>query len=176
MINFLTIISYCFIPGIMTIIIGHGILKKIPVYECFVEGAKEGIATAIDILPFIIAIFIGIEAMVSSGAMEFLEDILGPIIEKIGIPRELTSLIILRPVSGSGSLALMERIVQTYGADSFIGRTASVMMGSCETIFYVIALYFGVTGVKKIRHSLIAGVIGYIAGVLASVWICRIWG
>ena len=176
MIDFLGILSFCFIPGLMTIIIGHGLIKGTAVYESFVEGAKDGIATALEILPFIIAIFIGIDAMVSSGAMMFLEDFLGPLIEKIGIPRELSSLILLRPVSGSGSLALMERMVTTYGANSFIGKTAAVMVGSCETVFYVMALYFGVTAVKKIRHSLAAGVIGYIAGVIASVWICRIWG
>ncbi|GAB1476300.1 spore maturation protein [Bacillota bacterium] len=147
-------------------------------YDSFVVGAKEGIATAVEILPFIIAIFIGIEAMVSSGAMEYLEDLIGPLLEIMGIPRELSTLILLRPVSGSGSLALVERIVSVYGADSFLGNAASVMAGSCETVFYVIAVYFGATAVKKIRHSLAAGLVGYGVGVLASVWLCRIplWG
>ena len=167
-------ISLCFITGMITIIIGHGMWKRVAVYDSFIEGAKTGIETAITILPFIIAIFIGIEAMVSSGAMECLENILGPVLEKLGIPKELTSLILLRPVSGSGSLALVERIVTVYGADSFLGNAASVMAGSCETVFYVIAVYFGATAVKKIRHSLLAGLIGYIAGVMASVWILRV--
>ncbi|NLY70369.1 MAG: spore maturation protein, partial [Clostridiales bacterium] len=78
------------------------------------------------------------------------------------------------PVSGSGSLVLVERIVSAYGADSFLGRTASVMAGSCETVFYVLAVYFGVTAVKKIRHAFLAGIIGYIVGVVASVWICKL--
>ncbi|HPO05143.1 MAG TPA: nucleoside recognition domain-containing protein, partial [Bacillota bacterium] len=112
------LISLCFIPGMITIIIGHGMWKRVAVYDSFIEGAKTGIETAITILPFIIAIFIGIEAMVSSGAMEYLENFLGPVLEKLGIPKELTSLILLRPVSGSGSLALVERIVTAYGADS----------------------------------------------------------
>ncbi|HZK02068.1 MAG TPA: nucleoside recognition domain-containing protein [Anaerovoracaceae bacterium] len=178
MTSILSTISLCFIPGMITIVIIHGMLNKVAVYDSFIEGAKSGIRTAVEILPFIIAIFIGIEAMVSSGAMDYLEDFLGPILERIGIPRELSTLILLRPVSGSGSLALVERMVTVYGADSFIGNAASVMAGSCETVFYVIAIYFGATSVKKIRHSLSAGLIGYGVGVLASVWIIRlpIWG
>ncbi len=174
MTGLLSAISLGFIPAMITVIIGYGIWKKVPVYDSFVEGAKSGIETAVEILPFIVAIFIGIEAMVSSGAMEYLEDLLGPVIEVLGIPKELTSLILLRPVSGSGSLALVERIITTYGADSFIGNVATVMAGSCETVFYVIAVYFGATAVKKVRHSLLAGLVGYGAGVMASVWIVRI--
>lgn len=174
MTNLLSTISLCFIPGIITVIIFHGLWKRVHVYDSFIEGAKTGIATAVEILPFIIAIFIGIEAMVSSGAMEYLENIIGPVFEKLGIPRELTSLILLRPVSGSGSLALVERMVTTYGADSFLGNVASVMAGTCETVFYVIAVYFGATAVKKIRHSLLAGLVGYGVGVMASVWIYRL--
>ncbi len=178
MTNVLSAVSLCFIPGMITIIIGHGLYKRVAVYDSFVAGARDGITTAVEILPFIIAIFIGIEAMVSSGAMSCLENITGPALEVLGVPRELSTLILLRPVSGSGSLALVERIVTVYGADSFIGNAASVMAGSCETVFYVIAIYFGATAVKKIRHSLIAGLLGYGVGVMASVWLCRvpIWG
>lgn len=174
MTNLLSAVSLGFIPAIITVILVHGLYKRVEVYDSFIEGAKTGIATAMEILPFIIAIFVGIEAMVSSGAMEYLEDIIGPIFEKLGIPRELTSLILLRPVSGSGSLALVERMVTTYGADSFLGNVASVMAGTCETVFYVIAVYFGATAVKKIRHSLLAGLVGYGVGVMASVWIYRL--
>lgn len=170
----LSTISVFFIPVIITIIIGYGLYKKATVYDLFAEGAKDGMATAVEILPFIIAIFIGIEAITSSGAMEWLETLLGPVFELAGIPKELISLILLRPVSGSGSLVLAERIMQDYGVDSLVGRAASVMVGSCETVFYVLALYFGVTSVKKMRHAFAAGIIGYIAGIFASVLICRI--
>ena len=94
--------------------------------------------------------------------------------ELIGLPRELTSIILLRPVSGSGSIVLAERLMRTYGTDSLVGTSASVMVGSCETVFYVLALYYGVTSVKKLRHALPAGVIGYIAGVFASVYLSYI--
>jgi len=169
----LSTISILFIPVILTGIIGYGLFKRAPVYEQFIDGAKGGIHTAVGILPFIIAIFIGIEAIVSSGAMDFFQGMLAPIFNLIGIPQELISMILLRPVSGSGSLALAETIMELNGTDGLVGRAASVMVGSCETIFYVLALYFGVTAVKNIRHAFAAGLGGYIVGVYASVMICR---
>lgn len=170
----LSTISVFFIPVIITSILLYGLKKNAPIYDLFAEGAKDGIKTAVEILPFIIAIFIGIEAITSSGAMNWLEGILGPIFEWMGVPRELLSLILLRPVSGSGSLVLAERIMETSGVDSFIGRSAAVMVGSCETVFYVLALYFGVTAVKKMRHAFAAGLIGYIAGIAASLLFCKV--
>lgn len=168
----LSTLSLFFIPSIITIIIGYGLYKRAPVYDYFIEGTKDGIKTAIEILPFIIAIFIGIEALVSSGAMEFFQNILAPIFRFIGIPEELISLVLLRPISGSGSLVLVERLVNDYGPDSFVGRAASVMIGSCETIFYVLAVYFGATSVKNMRHAFIAGLVGYIVGIFASLFAC----
>ena len=106
--------------------------------------------------------------------MEWLQTILGPVFEFFGIPEDLISLILLRPVSGSGSLVLAQRIMEDCGPDSLVGRAASVMVGSCETVFYVLALYFGVTAVKKMRHAFAAGLIGYIIGIFASVFICNI--
>ncbi|MGI6731795.1 MAG: spore maturation protein [Anaerovoracaceae bacterium] len=165
-------ISLFFIPGMITVILGYGVYKRSAVYDHFIAGSKDGLKTAIDILPFIIAIFIGIEALVSSGAMEFLEKVLGPIFQLAGIPKELISMVLLRPVSGSGSLVLVEQIVTNHGPDSFVGRVASVMVGSCETVFYVLAVYFGVTHVKRMRHAFIAGILGYIAGIYASLLAC----
>ena len=170
----LSSISVLFIPAILTVVIAYGLYKKAPIYDYFVLGAKDGLKTAVEILPFIIAIFIGIEAITSSGAMDFFEKILGPVFNIFGIPSDLISLILLRPVSGSGSLVLIEHIMDECGTDSFIGRCASVMVGSCETVFYVLALYFGVTAVKNMRHAFAAGIIGYIVGIFASVYICRI--
>ena len=170
----LSIISIFFLPFLITVIIAYGILKKVPIYDVFIEGAKEGLNTCIDILPFIIGIFIAIEAITVSGAMDFIESAAEPFFEFLKIPEELISLIFLRPVSGSGSLVVAEAIMEETGPDSFAGRAASVMVGSCETVFYVLALYFGVTSVKKMRHAFTAGLIGYIAGILASVYICMI--
>ena len=169
---FLSTVSLFFIPVIITVILIHGLKNKVPVYDLFSEGAKDGIATAVEILPFIIAIFVAINALTSSGAIHWLQNLLSPLLDLLGIPEELTSLILLRPISGSGSLLLAEEIMREHGVDTLIGRSAAVMAGSCETFFYVLALYFGVTSVKKMRHAFSAGLIGYITGVLMSVYIC----
>ena len=171
---FLSTISIFFIPVIITVILLHGLKNKVPVYDLFSEGAKEGITTAVEILPFIIAIFVAINALTASGAIDWLQSILSPLLEILGIPEELTSLILLRPISGSGSLLLAEEIMAKHGVDTLIGRSAAVMAGSCETFFYVLALYFGVTSVKKMRHAFSAGLIGYIIGIFASVYICMV--
>ena len=171
---FLSTISLFFIPVIITAILLHGLKNKVPVYDLFSEGAKDGIVTAVEILPFIIAIFVAINSLTTSGAIDWLQSLLSPVLDLIGIPEELTSLIILRPISGSGSLLLAEDIMREHGVDTLVGRSAAVMAGSCETFFYVLALYFGVTSVKKMRHTFIAGLIGYIIGVLMSVYICMI--
>lgn len=171
---FLSTVSLFFIPAIITVILIHGLKKKVPVYDLFSEGAKDGITTAVEILPFIIAIFLAINSLTASGAIDWLQSLLSPFLHLIGIPEELTSLILLRPISGSGSLLLAEEIMRENGVDTLIGRSAAVMAGSCETFFYVLALYFGVTAVKKMRHTFIAGLIGYIIGVLMSVYICMV--
>jgi len=165
-------ISFYFIPGIITLVIFFGIWKRAPVYDLFIEGTRDGLKTAMELMPFIVAIFIGIEALVSSGAMQYLESLLGPVFQFFGVPKELMSLVLLRPVSGSGSLVVVEKIINQYGPDSFIGRSASVMMGSCETIFYVLAVYFGATSVKNIRHAFSAGMVGYVVGIFASLLAC----
>ena len=164
--------SVLFLPLLIAVILIYGIRKKVPVYDAFIEGAKDGLKTCFDILPFIIGIFISIEALTISGAMYFIEKLSQPLFDLLGIPKELISIILLRPVSGSGSLVVVEKIMEESGPDSMIGRAASVMVGSCETVFYVLALYFGVTAVKKMRHAFAAGIIGYAAGILASVYIC----
>ncbi len=172
--SILSEISNLFIPIILIGVIFYGIYKKAPVYDYFTAGAKDGLKTCIEMIPFIIAIFVGIEAVTVSGAMDFFQKLLGPFLEFIGLPRELTSIILLRPVSGSGSIVLAERLMRECGVDSLVGTSAGVMVGSCETVFYVLALYYGVTSVKKLRHALPSGIIGYIAGVLASVYLSYI--
>jgi len=171
---FLSTISIFFIPVIITVILIHGLVNKVPVYDLFSEGAKDGINTAVEILPFIIAIFVAINALIASGAINCLQSLLSPLLDILGIPEELTSLILLRPISGSSSLLLAEDIMKTNGVDTLIGRSAAVMAGSCETFFYVLALYFGVTSVKKMRHAFSAGLIGYLIGVLLSVYVCML--
>jgi spore maturation protein B len=167
-------ISGFFIPAVIIIILSYGLCKKTPLYDVFIDGAKDGLKTAVEITPFILAVFVGIAALTSSGAMSLLQRLFAPLFGIIRIPEELISLILLRSVSGSGSLAVAQNIMQAYGTDNLIGRSASVMVGSCETIFYVLALYFGVTSVKNMRYAFHVGIIGYIVSILASVYICMI--
>lgn len=158
----------------MTIILIHGYIKRVDLYECFVDGAKEGLKSAIKIMPYLIAIFLAIGVFRKSGAMDILVKVLSPIGKIVGIPKETIPLFVIRPISGSASLAMVQDIINNYGPDSFIGRVASTMMGSAETIFYTMAVYFGAVGVKDSRHTLPAALISHLAGAVASVIICRL--
>lgn len=174
MVNFLKIFSIALIPAIMSIILIHGYIKGVNLYDAFVEGAEGGFKTALKIMPYLIAIFIAIGIFKRSGAMGFLVNIIAPIANIFGIPKEVMPLALMRPISGSGALAVLREIITEYGPDSFIGRVASTMMGSAETIFYTMAIYFGAVGVKDSRHALPAALLSHAASILASVLICNI--
>lgn len=168
-----SLISSCFIPVTATIIIAYGIFKKAPVYDYFIEGAKSGLKTAFDILPFLIGIFLSVNCLTASGFLNFLNQILSPIFISLGIPEELLPLMLLRSISGSGSYIVLQDIINDVGPDSYAGRIACVMAGGCETIIYVLALYFGVTHAKEMRHAFKGGLITYITGIIVSIIICR---
>lgn len=174
LIEILKIISLAIIPAIMSIILLHGYIKGVSLYDTFVDGAKEGFQAALRIMPYLIAIFIAIGIFKRSGAMHILVNIISPITNLVGVPKEVIPLALMRPISGSGSLAVVKEIITEYGPDSFIGRVASTMMGSAETVFYTMAVYFGVIGIKNSRHTLPAALISHIASIIASVLICNI--
>ncbi|MBL7191991.1 spore maturation protein [bacterium] len=162
------------IPVVILIIITAGLLKKVRVYESFVEGAKEGFNIAIRIIPYLVAILCSIAALRHSGAMEFFASVISPFTEIIGMPAETIPLALIRPLSGSGALGVMTELITTHGADSFIGRLASTMMGSTETTFYVLAVYFGSVGIRKSRHAVPAALCADAAGILAAVFVCNL--
>ncbi len=173
---FLTIVkllSNLAIPLLIFVIVAIAAIRKVKVYEEFVDGAKEGFQVAIRIIPYLVAMLVAIGMFRASGAMDFLTSALSPITNAIGFPSELFPLAVVRNLSGSGSLGLMTDIVKTHGPDSFIGRLASTMMGSHETTFYVLAVYFGSVGVKRVRHAAIAGILADIVSVIASVILVR---
>lgn len=170
----LKLISSWAIPVIILVIPVYGFFKRIPVYETFVEGAKEGFNVAVRIIPYLVAMLVAIGIFRVSGAMNILASWLAPITNLIGMPPETVPLALLRPLSGSGSLGLVSDLLKTYGPDSFIGKLASTMMGCTETTFYILAVYYGSVAVRKARHTVLACVIGDIIGVLASVFICRL--
>lgn len=173
MYRILSIISISAIPLMITIILVHGYIKGVKLYDTFVEGASEGFKTALKIMPYLIAIFLAIGIFKESGALEMLSKLLLIPGRLIGLPKEVIPLAILKPISGSGSLAMVKDLVYTHGPDSLIGRIASTMMGSSETIFYTMAIYFGAIGVKKSRHTLTCALIAHMAGVMAAVMVCR---
>jgi len=161
------------IPVIAGAIVLVALLRRVKVYEVFVEGAREGFNVGVRIIPYLVAILCAIAFFRASGAMDLLLSLLSPIARLLGMPVEALPMALVRPLSGSGALGVMSEILKTHGPDSFIGRVVSTMMGSTETTFYVLAVYFGSVGISKIRHAIWVGLIADVAGLLAAVWVCR---
>ena len=174
MYKYVSLISVMSIPIMISIILVHGYIKKINIYDAFIEGASEGFSVSLRIMPYLIAIFIAIGILRGSGALDFIIRILDKPCQLIGLDSELLPLVIMKPISGSGSLAILKDIVAHNGVDSFVGRAAATMMGSSETIFYTMAIYFGSVGISKTRHTLISAMIAHIAGVIATIYICNL--
>ena len=149
----MTDISNYILPIFLLIIIGFGFYKKIDTFGTFVDGARKGFDVFLSILPSLTALFLAVQVLKSSQGIEIITKLLTPIANLLKIPAETLPLCILSPISGGGSLSVYESIISEYGPDSYTGRVASVMMGSTETTFYAIAVYFGAVGVKKIRHT-----------------------
>jgi len=172
--DILTTLSVLAIPAIILFIVLYGAVKKVKIYEVFVEGAREGFNIGVRIIPYLVAMLVAIGIFRAGGAMEILAWVISPITSLIGLPAEALPMAIMRPLSGSGALGVMSEIIHTHGADSFIGRLVSVMMGSGETTFYVLAVYFGSVGISKTRHAVPAGIVADIAGILATIWIVNL--
>jgi spore maturation protein SpmB len=172
--NVIQVISTIAIPFLIVVFIGYGALKKVRVYESFVEGAKEGFNIAVRIIPYLVAMLMAIGIFRAGGAMDWLVFILTPITNFIGMPAEALPMALMRPLSGSGSLGVMAEIIAVHGADSFIGIMVSTFFGSSETTFYVLAVYFGAVNIKNTRHALPVGLIADIFGMLGAVFIVRL--
>lgn len=162
------------IPAILLGIPAYGMIKKVKVYEAFTDGAKEGFTNAIRIIPFLVAMLVAIGVLRASGALGYFARFMSPITNLIGMPSEVLPMALMRPLSGGGANGIMVDLFKTYGPDSLIGRMASVISGSTDTTFYVIAVYFGAVGVKKIRYSLSAGLMADLAGILAAVFLTNL--
>ncbi len=171
--SIIQIFSTIAIPLLIVVFIGYGAIKKVKVYEKFIEGSKEGFNIAVRIIPYLVAMLVAIGIFRAGGAMNWLIYILHPITNLIGMPAEAMPMALMRPLSGSGSLGVMAEIISVHGPDSFIGILVSTLYGSSETTFYVLAVYFGAVNIRSIRHALPAGLIADIAGVLGAVFIVR---
>ena len=152
------------IPILVAALLAYALIRRVNPYEAFIRGAADAVPTLLRVLPALAAMLGAITLLRGCGALDALGNWLSPVFEKIGIPSELTPLILLRPFSGSASLALLGDTLTRYGADSFVGRAASVCVGSTETIFYTLALYCGSVGISKTRHALPAALAGCTAG------------
>jgi spore maturation protein B len=162
------------IPFFLTVTLITGLLKKVPVYETFVEGAKEGFDTAIKILPYLLGMYVSITMFRQSGALDWLLSVLKPLSVWLNLPQEILPLLFLRPLSGSASLAYLSDLLKKHGPDSLIGLTASTMQGSTETTLYVLTVYFGSVGVKNARYSLLVGLMADLAGFILAVLAVRL--
>ena len=166
-------VSLLTIPLLFFIIIGYAMARRVKVYESFVEGGKEGFGIFLQILPYIVTILTAIGMFRVSGALDWLSDLLAPVTLAVGMPSETVPVALMKPLSGSGSLGLVAEILHD-DPNSFPARVASTMFGSTDTTFYILALYFGSVGIRKIRHALVAGLIVDVAGMLAAVWVCHL--
>jgi spore maturation protein B len=166
--------SYFVIPAMLVGFPLYGLYKRVPVYEAFVVGAKEGFEVAVRIIPYLVAILFAIGMFRASGAMDFLADALGPVLGLVGFPAEVLPMAIIRPLTGSGSAGLVAEMIQRYGEDSILVKMAAVMFGSTETTFYVVAVYFGAVNIRRTRHAVPAGLTADLAAMLFAVWTVRL--
>jgi spore maturation protein B len=172
MYSIVTTISVWAIPVIIVLIPLYAAYKKVPVYESFVEGAKEGFDTSIKIIPHLVGMMVAISIFRASGAMDMFIHIARPFFDRIGIPSEVLPLAILRPITGAGSLAFTTDLMKEFGPDSMIGRIASTVQGSTDTTLYVLTVYFGAIGIKKVRYALKVGLIADMVGFFAAIIVC----
>jgi spore maturation protein SpmA len=166
--------------GVISTFIILGLIKRINVYEAFIEGAKEGFAVAIRIIPYLVAILVSIGVLRASGALDYLVDGLGRMFAAMGLDTRFVPALptaLMKPLSGSGARGMMVDAMTTYGADSFAGRLASTFQGTSDTTFYILALYFGSVGIRKTRHAVACGLLADLAGIIAGIFVAYLfWG
>jgi spore maturation protein B len=167
--------SIAVIPLMFFGIITYGFMQRVKMFDSFLAGAKDGLETSVRILPSLVALLTAISMFKASGALDILTRLSLPVLQLIKLPKEVAPLAFMRPISGSGSLAIVETIFKDYGPDSLAGRVASVMMGSTETTFYTLTVYFGSVNVKDTRYTVKAALAADLFGMIASVWIVRMF-
>ena len=169
----MNLLSLWALPVIILLILTVGLAKKVPLYESFTDGAKDGFKVAVNIIPYLVAIIVGISMFRASGAIDMIGQALSGVLAALKIPQEVLPVMIVRPLSGSAALGVFSDIVHTLGPDSYAAKLAAVTIGSSETTFYVLAVYFGAIGISKIRYALIVGLLADIIGIAAAVLVCH---
>lgn len=171
-INYISTIA---MPLVILLIVVNALKEKVPVFDIFLKGATDGIEIVLKIFPTLIGLFVAIGLLRNSGILEFVIKIISPITNFFGIPSEILPLAMLRPISGSGSMAVATDIIKTNGADSFIGILASIIMGSTETTIYTIAVYSNCVKIKDTKHILIAALMADLTGIIVSLIVCKMF-
>lgn len=171
------VISPWIIPGLVAGFLTYGVIRRVRIYEVFVEGAKEGFQVAVRIIPYLVAILVAVGMFRASGALESMVSLLGPWTSQIGLPAEALPMAILRPLSGSGAYGVLASIINdpAVGPDSYVGYLVSTLQGSTETTFYVLAVYFGAVQVRRIRHTMAAALTADAAGIMFAVLACTMF-
>lgn len=164
-------ISDCMIPFVILYLVGYGLMNKVDIFDTFIEGAKDGFVTVYKILPTLVGLMIGVGVLRESGAMECLAGVLSPVVEFLHFPGELLPLFIVKMFSSSAATGLLLDIYKTYGADSYLGTLASVLMSCSETIFYTMSVYFMTARVTKTRYTLAGALAATAAGAAAAVFL-----
>ena len=162
------VLSKWLLPALIAFIPIYGLTKRVPVYESFVEGAKESIPTITSIFPHLLGMMVGVYLFRESGAMDLIIGLFIPLLSWLQFPEEVVPLALMRPISGAGSLAIASDIIREFGPDSFLGRLASTMQGSTDTTLYVLTVYFGAVGIRNSRYALKVGLLADFVGLIAA--------
>lgn len=165
----ISLISIWIIPILIGYILLYSVWKKVPAYENFVDGGKEGIKIAVSIIPFLVGMLVAITVFRTSGALDFFVQLIKPVLEWLGIPTEIVPLALIRPISGNAALGMMSDILKVHGTDTFIGKLASTIQGSTDTTLYVLTVYFGAVGIKKMGDALKVGLLADLVGIGAAI-------
>jgi spore maturation protein B len=161
------------IPVVLLLVPLIAMVRKVNVFETFVEGAEDGFGTAIKTIPYLVAMLVAISVFRASGALDIMVNIFSPVLNMVGFPAEVLPHAIMRPLSGGAALGIATDIIKTNGPDSFIGRLVSTMQGSSDTTFYVLTLYFGSVGISRYRYSIISGLSADFTTLVASIYVCN---
>lgn len=157
------------IPVVVLLIIIYALRKKVKIYDSFVAGAKEGLELAVSILPYLVAMLFATDILLKSNVLNGIFDLFSPVLNFLRVPKEILPMALIRPISGNASFAVMIDLIKSYGPDSYIGRIASAIQGSTDTTIYVLSLYFGSIGIKKIRYSLWVGLLTDLTCIIVSI-------
>ncbi len=169
----MNIISLWALPVIIILILTMGLIKKVPIYEVFTDGAKDGFKVAVNIIPYLVAIIVSISMFRASGIIEMAGNLLQPVLAYLNVPADTIPVILVRSLSGSAALGIFSDIANTLGPDNYATKLSAVMVGSSETTFYVLAVYFGAVGISKLRYALLVGLLADFIGIAAAVAVCN---